>query len=153
MSTSTRLSTVQTPLRGEPYTATLVQRILEHWEHLQSIAEATSFLNNGTCNVDTLQETLWSLYLDVDRGLQKLPLRQRRALQLTLVSGYSQQEAAQALHISRSALRGRIADGLANLTNLLNDCQHPLHARGTLAAFPSSRTDDAWQTRQTRAVS
>lgn len=115
-------------LTDQQYTPQILTHILQHWEHLQSVGEATCFLA-GTCNENTGRETLRSLYMDVRSGLDKIPLQQRRAIYQMLMLGVTQEEAAAALHISRTALRNRVASGLVTLAQLLNDSRHPLHAR------------------------
>jgi len=103
----------------EPYTVEMLRRVLENYEHLRTLAESTSFLAH-TSNLESCQETLWCLLMDVQQTLPKVPIRQRKALFLRFVVGLTEEEAATRLHISRMSLRERLQSGLVNMRKLLN---------------------------------
>jgi len=113
------------------YTEDVIRRALEHYEHFEALAQTTHFLRHRD-DLTSHPEDLLCLYLDLKQGIRLLPLRQRKAVVLHLVLGYTETETAERLHISRMSVYERIQAGLTNLRKLLNSTRHPLRGRGVV---------------------
>jgi DNA-directed RNA polymerase specialized sigma24 family protein len=147
-------SPVAPPPPEEPYTEGMVRQIIRRFEYFETIADTGDIVGGYRSNVGHQQEELWCMFIDVDKGLRLLPLRQLKAIALCLIQGYTEDEAADFLRISRASVQDRIKVGVRNLTRLLNDCHHPLRKRGSVSTISSSRAaTDAASGRRERARS
>jgi RNA polymerase sigma factor (sigma-70 family) len=69
-------------------------------------------------------DAAWALKADPDlwRALSRLDRRTRAALVLTVVEGYSQEEAAAALGVARGTLASWLSRARAGLREALEEC-------------------------------
>lgn len=116
------------------YTPDLVKRVLEHREHILSLAEAPDFLRWST-NQDGLQQTLHAMLLDVQAALCRIPPRQQQVVLHTLIMGVSEAETANLLGVHRTVVHKRVQRALARMAILLNDRDHRPHLLGKVVAI------------------